>query len=85
MPRTANQKTKVLHVMRILQQESDEEHPLSTEDIIDRLSEVGIKAERKSIYSDIETLRAFGMDIHGSRGRSAGYYVGLRDFELPEI
>ena len=85
MPRTIHQKAKVLYVMRMLLQESDEDHPLSTEDIISRLSEAGIRAERKSIYSDIETLRDFGMDVHGSRGRSAGYYVGERDFELPEI
>lgn len=85
MPRTVNQKAKILYIMKLLLQETDEEHPLSTEEIIDRLSEVGIKAERKSIYSDVETLRAFGLDVHGTRGRSAGYYVGERDFELPEI
>ena len=85
MPRTANQKTKLLYVMRLLLQESDEAHPLSTEDLIRRLSEAGIKAERKSIYSDVETLRAFGLDVHGTRGRSAGYYIGSREFELPEI
>ena len=71
--------------MKLLQQETDEEHPLSTEDIIVRLEEAGIKAERKSIYSDVETLRAFGLDVHGTKGRSAGYYIGQRDFELPEI
>ena len=85
MPRTANQKTKLLYVMRLVLQESDEAHPLSTEDLIRRLSEAGIKAERKSIYSDVETLRAFGLDVHGTRGRSAGYYIGSREFELPEI
>ena len=85
MPKTTNQKGKLLYVMRILLQETDEEHPLSTEEIIDKLGEQGIKAERKSIYSDIETLRAFGLDVHGTRGRTAGYYVGEREFELPEI
>ena len=85
MAKTINQKTKILYVMKLLLQESDEAHPLSTEEIIDKLGEAGIKAERKSIYSDVETLRAFGLDIHGTRGRSAGYYIGERDFELPEI
>ena len=85
MPRTANQKTKLLYVMGALLRESDEEHPLSMEDLLRYLSEKGIRAERKSVYSDIETLQAFGLDIHGTRGRTAGYYVGERDFELPEI
>ena len=52
MPRAANQKEKVLYVMKILLQETDEAHPLSTEEIIEKLSEAGVKAERKSIYSD---------------------------------
>ena len=85
MPRTANQKTKLLYVMEALLRESDEEHPLSMEDLLRYLSEKGIRAERKSVYSDIETLQAFGLDVHGTRGRTAGYYVGERDFELPEI
>ena len=85
MPRTANQKTKLLYVMEALLRESDEEHPLSMEDLLRYLSEKGIRAERKSVYSDIETLQAFGLGIHGTRGRTAGYYVGERDFELPEI
>ena len=85
MPRTANQKTKLLYVMEALLHESDEAHPLSMEDLLRYLSEKGIRAERKSVYSDIETLQAFGLDIHGTRGRTAGYYVGERDFELPEI
>ena len=85
MPKSANQKAKLLHVMKLLLQESDEEHPLSAEDIICKLEEAGIKAERKSIYSDVETLRTFGLDVHSIRGRSAGYYIGAREFELPEI
>ena len=85
MPRSIHQKDKVLYVMRILLQETDENHALTTEEIIRKLSEIGIKAERKSIYSDVETLRGFGLDVHGTRGRMAGYYVGVRDFELPEI
>ena len=85
MPRVLNQKAKILYIMRILLQESDEAHPLSMEDLIRKLGELGIKAERKSVYSDMETLRSFGLDVHVTRGRSAGYYVGERDFELPEI
>jgi len=85
MPRTANQKTKLLYVMEALLRESDEEHPLSMEDLLCFLAEKGIRAERKSVYSDIETLQAFGLDVHGTRGRTAGYYVGEREFELPEI
>lgn len=66
---------------------SDEEHPLTMEKILASLSEQGIKAERKSVYDDIEQLRLFGMDIVSVKGGgvSYGYYIGARDFELAEL
>ena len=39
-----------------------------------QLEEQGIRAERKSIYDDMETLREFGMEIQYKRGREGGYY-----------
>ena len=50
--------------------------------IIAYLDQNGITAERKSIYTDIETLRTYGMDIIREAGN---YYVGSRHFELPEL
>ena len=40
-----------------------------------KLEEQGIRAERKSIYDDMETLREFGMEIQYKRGREGGYYL----------
>ena len=85
MPKSPNQKLKLLYLMQILLQKSDEAHPVSTQQIIDELAQSGIRAERKSIYDDIETLRVFGLDIVQTRGRTTGYYIGARDFELPEL
>ena len=45
----------------------------------------GITAERKSIYSDIEALQNFGLDVICQRGAGGGYYVASREFELPEL
>ena len=79
-------KLRTLYVMKILFEESDEDHILSAADIMKRLEALGITADRKSIYGDIETLEEFGMDIvHMSGGQTPGYYVGVRDFELPEL
>lgn len=85
MPKSSNQKMKILYVMEALLRESDEEHPLSMEDLLQYLDEKGIQAERKSIYSDLEALKLFGLDIHSTRGRAASYYIGAREFQLPEI
>lgn len=85
MPKSANQKLKLLYLMKYLLEKSDEEHPLSVADMIAELERYGIKAERKSIYDDLEALRIFGLDIVQVRGKTTGYYVGARDFELAEL
>ncbi|MCQ2420374.1 MAG: WYL domain-containing protein [Clostridia bacterium] len=85
MGKTENQKLKLLYLRQLLEQESDEQHPLSMSYIIERLARLGIKAERKSIYSDMEYLQQFGMDILLKKGRGGGYYLASRDFELPEL
>ena len=85
MAKSANQKLKLLYIARLLMRKSDENHLISTAQIIEELSHYGISAERKSIYDDIESLRYFGLDIIQVKGRQGGYYLGERDFELPEL
>ncbi len=85
MAKSSKQKLKLLYLLRFLMQYSDEEHPLSTAQLISELAENGISAERKSIYADIEELRLFGIDIIQVKGKNGGYYIGERDFELPEL
>ena len=86
MARSSNQKLKLLYLMRYLLDNTDEEHVVSTNQIIDYLENQGISAERKSIYDDIEALRVFGLDIEKKdSGRNSGYYIASREFELPEL
>ncbi len=85
MPKSSNQKLKLLYLMQYLMERSDEQHPLSVADMIAELARYDIKAERKSIYDDLEALRLFGLDIVQVRGKTTGYYIGARDFELAEL
>lgn len=85
MPKSANQKLKILYICKLLLRSSDEEHTVSMQQILQYLESVGITAERKSIYADIDALRLFGLDIEKSAGKNAGYYISSRDFELPEL
>ena len=85
MPKKNNQKLKILYIMQMLMEETDEEHALSAAQIIANLSKKGIEAERKSIYDDIEQLKVFGFDILSRRSEPKGYYIASRDFELPEL
>lgn len=85
MAKSANQKMKLLYLLKILTEQSDEEHCLSTQELISRLASYGINAERKSIYDDIECLIRFGYDIVSVKARGGGYYLAGREFELPEL
>ena len=79
------QKMKTLYLMKILLDRTDEKHMMSANDLASALLEYGIKAERKSIYADIEALQYYGMDIVQQKGSNPGYYVASRIFELPEL
>lgn len=85
MPKSPNQKTKLLHLYQILLHQTDEDHPITVAQMIEQLARYDIKAERKSIYDDLEALRLFGLDIQCRRGKTPGWFVGERDFELPEV
>ncbi|MDD6043359.1 MAG: WYL domain-containing transcriptional regulator [Eubacteriaceae bacterium] len=79
-------KIKTLYILKALLEKSDEEHLLSAADLTHILNQQGLSADRKTIYSDIETLRDFGYDIEQVVGTSKpGYYMASRDFELPEL
>ena len=85
MSKGANQKLKLLYLYQMLLEQTDEDTPLSTAQIIAKLEENGVSAERKSIYDDMEQLRLFGVDVQSRKGRNAGWFVGDRDFQLPEL
>ena len=85
MPANSNLKLKPLYIMKILLEKTDENHPLTVNEIISELSYYDIPAERKSIYSDIDLLMSFGLDIICEKGRANKYFIGTRDFELPEL
>lgn len=85
MANKTGQKLKLLYVMNILLNETDENHPLNANEIIDRLNEMGIDAERKSVYSDISTLLEYGLNIEKSEEYKGGYYIADKSFELAEL
>ena len=78
-------KLKLLYIKDFLEKYSDEDNPVSTEEIIEMLAEKGIVCERKSIYSDVKALKDYGVDISAERYPKPGYSILSRDFELPEL
>lgn len=83
---TMGQKPKILYLMKILLERTDEEHPLTTNQLIAILqTEYHISAHRTTIPKEIALLQEFGMDIVSIRSTQTRYFVGNRDFELPEL
>lgn len=81
----SHQKLKMLYLMKILLEKTDEQHPMTVPEMITELSRLGISAERRSIYDDIEYLKLFGIDICTRKSKTTDYFVASRDFELPEL
>ncbi len=85
MARRSNQKLKILYLLKILWENTDEENAMTLKDIIAELDRYGIPAERKSIYDDIDALRFFGIDVVSRRTRTTEYFIASRIFELAEL
>lgn len=86
MAERTSQKLKLLYLMKILLQKTDETHGITMPEIISELNAYGISAERKGLYNDMECLRTYGMEIAGYQEERAYYYkVVDRRFELAEL
>ncbi len=81
-----NSKARLLYILKLLMQYSDEEHPLTTADLISMLSDqYGIPTHRITLKTDIETLQDFGIDIVVISSSQNKYYIASRQFEIPEL
>ena len=86
MPKSDNQKLKIFYILDYLQRNSHEAHPVRAAELIEMLyKQYSIVCERKTIYSDIAALQDYGIDIVSIPGKSGGYYIASRNFELPEL
>lgn len=79
-------KLRILYIAKILYEQTDEEHFLTTNQICEILeSEYGIKTHRQTIKSEIELLMQFGMDIQEIRSTQNKYNLLDRKFEISEL
>lgn len=86
MAKSDNQKLKIFYIRDYLERNSHANHPVRTAQLQQMLqNRYGITCDRKTIYSDIAALQDLGVDIVSIPGRSGGYYIASRNFELPEL
>ncbi len=79
----SDQRDRTLSLIRLLYQESDEDHPFTTQQIVQRLTQAGISVERKSVYRDLAAMNQHGFPVAYRRG--AGWYAAGQPFTLAEL
>ncbi len=86
MPKSDNQKCKILYILDYLERNSHEDRLVTASELITMLDrQHNIACDRKTIYSDVAALQDYGVDLVSIPGRSGGYYIASRNFELPEL
>ena len=86
MPKSFDQKLKILYIRDYLEKNSHADHPVNAKELITMLArDHEIKCDRKTIYADIQALLNYGLDIVSLQGSEGGYYLASRNFELPEL
>jgi len=78
-------KSRILYILKLLNEKTDEKNSLSTVEIINYLADIGISAHRKTIAADMELLEEYGIDVIKVKSTQNKYFIGNREFELPEI
>jgi len=80
------QKMKMVELLGLLQRESDELHPLSTNEICRRLQEMNIRCDRRTLATDMKLLNGYGYEIMSVKaGKQNAYYLADRSFSTPEL
>lgn len=86
MARDNYKKIKLLFLYELLKQETDEEHPLTTKELVERITKMDIPLDRRVLSQDIDTLNANGIEVMSVNiGHEKGYFITDRSFSVPEL
>lgn len=86
MARDNTRKIKLLKILEFLRRQSDEQHPLTTNQLCTALAQIGISCDRRTLSQDIATLNEAGYEVLSTMvGHEKGYYVADRRFSVPEL
>ena len=79
-------KIKLLRLLELLRQDTDEQHPMTTSQICTRLGQIGIVCDRRTLSKDIALLNEQGYEVMDTPvGHEKGYFVEDRSFSIPEL
>lgn len=80
-----SKKNRILYIEKLLTEQTDEQHPVTVTNILTYLDGLGITANRRTVMSDISQLQEVGLDVVCNKSRQNQYFIGDRQFELPEL
>ena len=86
MPGERVQRIKLVKIVELLRQESSEENPLRTSDIVEKGAGMGVFVDKRTLSKDVEFLNSQGFDIKTKTvGHQRAYYIEKREFSVPEL
>ena len=79
-------KIKLLKLLEMLRADSDEQNPITTNQLCANLEAMGIICDRRTLSKDIALLNEHGYEIMSTTvGHEKGYYIDDRGFSVPEL
>ena len=78
-------KARLLVLVQMFYEHTDQENPMTGQDILDYLADHNVPANEKTVRGDIQLLQNLGLDIVKIVSRPNLFYWGERQFELPEL
>ena len=86
MAKENSQKIKLLKLMELLRQETDEQHPMAATVVCQRLNDMEVACDRRTLTRDIQALNDYGYEVMTTMiSHEKAYYVGDRSFSVPEL
>lgn len=86
MARDNYRKVKLLKLLELLRQHTDEQNPMTTAQICEALNQMGIPCDRRIVTQDVANLNQLGYEIMCQMiGHEKAYYVADRSFSVPEL
>ena len=78
-------KQRPFRMLKYLYENTDENHPVSTPELVKIFQAEDAHASRKTIKDDIDVLIGEGFDIVTVRSTQNSFFLANRKFEIPEI
>ena len=78
-------KSRMVVLAQMFYEHTDQEHPMTGQEILEYLREHGVPANEKTLRGDIRLLQYLGLDIVKIVSRPNLFYWGERQFEMPEL